>query len=133
MLLAVFLVIAALFVVLGIIFALGKGANLIAGYNTASYEEKSKTDEKKLLKCKEKKIRLIRIYDCCLRKVNPDIEVIGDYVKSNIKIKVKCKICGHEWEAKPNNLTQGSGCPICRRKQATEKRKMTMENKKGFQ
>lgn len=68
-----------------------------------------------------------------LRKVNPDIEVIGDYVKSNIKIKVKCKICGHEWEAKPNNLTQGSGCPICRRKQATEKRKMTMENKKGFQ
>ena len=38
MLLAVFLVIAALFVVLGIIFALGKGANLIAGYNTASYE-----------------------------------------------------------------------------------------------
>ena len=50
MLLAVFLVIAALFVVLGIIFALGKGANLIAGYNTASYEEKSKTDEKKLLK-----------------------------------------------------------------------------------
>ncbi|MBO4830938.1 MAG: DUF3784 domain-containing protein [Oscillospiraceae bacterium] len=50
MLLAVFLVIAALFVVLGIIFASGKGANLIAGYNTASYEEKSKTDEKKLLK-----------------------------------------------------------------------------------
>jgi hypothetical protein len=31
MLLAIFLVIAALFVVLGIIFALGKGANLIAG------------------------------------------------------------------------------------------------------
>ena len=50
MLLAVFLVITGLFVVLGIIFASGKGANLIAGYNTATYEEKSKTDEKKLLK-----------------------------------------------------------------------------------
>ena len=50
MLLAVFLVITALFVVLGIIFASGKGANLIAGYNTASREEKAKTDEKKLLK-----------------------------------------------------------------------------------
>ena len=50
MLLAVFLIITALFVVLGIIFASGKGANLIAGYNTASQEEKAKIDEKKLLK-----------------------------------------------------------------------------------
>ena len=48
MLLAVLLVIAALFVVLGIIFASGKGAKLIAGYNMASREEK--IDEKKLLK-----------------------------------------------------------------------------------
>ena len=50
MLLAVFLVITGLFVVLGIIFALGKGENLIAGYNMATDEEKSKTDKKKLLK-----------------------------------------------------------------------------------
>ena len=50
MLLAVFLIITFLFVVLGIIFASGKGANLIAGYNMASHEEKAKTDEKKLLK-----------------------------------------------------------------------------------
>lgn len=50
MLLAVFLIITALFVVLGIIFASGKGANLIAGYNMASHEEKTKIDEKKLLK-----------------------------------------------------------------------------------
>ncbi len=50
MLLAVFLIITALFVVLGTVFASGKGADLIAGYNTASREEKEKTDEKKLLK-----------------------------------------------------------------------------------
>ena len=50
MLLAVFLVITALFAVLGAIFAAGKGADLIAGYNTASREKKAKTDEKKLLK-----------------------------------------------------------------------------------
>ena len=48
--LRVSLAIAAIFVVLGIIFAAGKGANLIAGYNTASREEKAKTDEKKFLK-----------------------------------------------------------------------------------
>ena len=50
MLLIVFLVITGLFIVLGIIFASGKGANLISGYNTASHEEKKNTDEKKLLK-----------------------------------------------------------------------------------
>ena len=50
MLLAVFLVIAAVFIVLGAIFGAGKGANLIAGYNTASHEEKDKHNEKKLLK-----------------------------------------------------------------------------------
>ena len=50
MILAVFLVIAAVFIVLGIVFSSGKGANLIAGYNTASPEEKAAIDEKKLLK-----------------------------------------------------------------------------------
>ena len=50
MLLGVFLVITGLFVALGILFASGKGADLIAGYNTAAPEEKAKTDEKKLLK-----------------------------------------------------------------------------------
>lgn len=50
MLFAVFLGIAALFVVLGAVFAAGKGAGLIAGYNTASREEREKTDEKKLLR-----------------------------------------------------------------------------------
>ncbi len=44
------LFITALFVFMGIIFASGEGANLIAGYKTASREEKAKTDEKKLLK-----------------------------------------------------------------------------------
>ena len=50
MLLAVYLALTALFVLLGTIFGFGKGADLIAGYNTASPEEKAKTDEKKLLK-----------------------------------------------------------------------------------
>lgn len=42
--------IIALFVVLGIVFSLGKGSFLIAGYNTSSKEEKSKYDEKALCK-----------------------------------------------------------------------------------
>ena len=50
MLLILHLFITGLFVLLGIIFALGKGADLIAGYNTASAEEKEKYDVKKLCK-----------------------------------------------------------------------------------
>lgn len=48
MLLAIHLGIVALFLVLGIVFLKGKGAFLIAGYNTASPEEKARIDEKKL-------------------------------------------------------------------------------------
>ena len=48
MLLVVHLIITALFLLLGFLFSRGKGAGLIAGYNTASPEEKAKYDEKKL-------------------------------------------------------------------------------------
>lgn len=50
MLLAAHLLVTALFLVLGIVFSRGKGTSLIAGYNTASPEEKAKYDEKKLCK-----------------------------------------------------------------------------------
>jgi hypothetical protein len=48
MLLAVHLIVMAIFVLLGILFLNGKGSFLIAGYNTASPAEKEKIDEKKL-------------------------------------------------------------------------------------
>ena len=63
MLLAVFLVITALFAALGILFASGKGADLIAGYNTASREEKERTDEKKLLKAMS--VFMFVLAGCC--------------------------------------------------------------------
>lgn len=50
MLLAAHLLVTALFLVLGVVFSRGKGSSLIAGYNTASPEEKAKYDEKKLCK-----------------------------------------------------------------------------------
>ena len=46
--LAIHLIVAAIFVVLGVVFLRGKGTGLISGYNTATAEEKMKTDEKKL-------------------------------------------------------------------------------------
>ena len=46
--LIIFLGMIALFIVLGLVFSRGKGAFLIAGYNTASKAEKVKYDEKVL-------------------------------------------------------------------------------------
>lgn len=43
-------VVAALFAVLSVLLISGRGSSLIAGYNTASKEEKEKYDEKKLCK-----------------------------------------------------------------------------------
>lgn len=39
----VLIILAALFLIMGIIILIGKGDNLIAGYNTASEEERSHT------------------------------------------------------------------------------------------
>lgn len=50
MLVALHLVVTLIFIVLGIVFMNGKGAFLIAGYNTASNAEKQKINEKKLCK-----------------------------------------------------------------------------------
>lgn len=44
----VVIIVAAIFLILGIIVLIGKGDNLIAGYNTASKEEKSQYNIKRL-------------------------------------------------------------------------------------
>lgn len=48
-----------------------------------------------------------------VRKINPNILVIGNYVNAHTQIKHKCLIDGYEWNAKPNNILCGNGCPIC--------------------
>ena len=44
---------------------------------------------------------------------NSFIEIIGEYKTAFTPIKVKCKICGNEWSAKPNRLLQGARCMNC--------------------
>ena len=50
MLFAIYLAMTGLLVLLGVVFAAGKGTGLIASYNTASAEEKENYDKKKLCK-----------------------------------------------------------------------------------
>lgn len=43
---------------------------------------------------------------------NKGITVVGEYVNKKTKITHRCA-AGHEWDAQPSNILQGSGCPTC--------------------
>lgn len=45
--------------------------------------------------------------------VNPNINIISQYVMSNCDVRCECNICGHIWSAKPYNLLNGTSCPKC--------------------
>lgn len=39
--------------------------------------------------------------------------VLGQYINSKTKIKMRHNTCGHEWEVKPNGFIGGTRCPKC--------------------
>ena len=45
--------------------------------------------------------------------INPNIDVIEEYINSDTKILHKCKIDGYEWYAYPTHMVRGHGCPVC--------------------
>lgn len=48
-----------------------------------------------------------------LFEINPNIEVIGEYVNCETRIKCRCMKCDNIWETIPRGLLQGTGCPEC--------------------
>lgn len=46
-------------------------------------------------------------------KINPNIEVLGEYINNCTKILHRCKIDGHEWMTIPNSILMNKGCPVC--------------------
>lgn len=44
---------------------------------------------------------------------NPDIEISGVIINGYTPVFCRCKLCNHEWRARPNNLKRGYGCPKC--------------------
>ena len=71
MLFAIYLAMTGLFVLLGVVFAVGKGTGLIAGYNTASAEEKENYDKKKL--CKAMSRLMFALAGCWLVTASSEI------------------------------------------------------------
>lgn len=64
-----------------------------------------------------------------LKRISPDITVIGEYVKSHERIRVRCNICGNEWEPMAYALLDGKGCPHCAAVKSARKRSNHLASK----
>lgn len=64
-------------------------------------------------KCAGNIKRTQETYELAVSRVNDNICVIGQYVNKDTAIKHMCKIDGHIWNAAPNNILRGEGCPAC--------------------
>lgn len=53
-------------------------------------------------------------YKIQLKKINPNIIVVGEYTGNGNKITCKCKICGYEWYPFASTIKSGHGCPNCK-------------------
>lgn len=48
------------------------------------------------------------LFKALVSELNPNVDVIGNYVGKESKVLVKCKLCGEEYSSSPHNLTSGS-------------------------
>lgn len=55
----------------------------------------------------------IQVIQQRIHKLSPNIDIIGDYVNTSIKVLCRCNKCNNQWEAFPSNLLNGYGCPEC--------------------
>lgn len=45
--------------------------------------------------------------------VNPNIEILSDYINIDTPLECRCKIDGHIWKGRPDHLLEGHGCKKC--------------------
>lgn len=62
----------------------------------------------------ERKYRDTNQFISEMRIINPNVEVMGEFVDLNTKIRCRCLTCGFDqWYPTPGNLLQGHGCIKC--------------------
>lgn len=62
--------------------------------------------------------------------INPDIEVLEQYVNSHVPILHRCKKDGYEWKIAPSNVLTGQGCPQCQESIGERKIRQWLQNNK---
>lgn len=62
-----------------------------------------------------------------IKRLNPSVQIIGDYINSKTEIACRCLVCGHEWNPVPSSLLKGHGCKFCAEKANGKKRRKSTE------
>ena len=62
-----------------------------------------------------------------VKKINPNIKVLGKYVNAKTPLLHKCLIDDFEWSPVPSSILNGYGCPVCGRKRLKESLTKTHE------
>lgn len=62
-----------------------------------------------------------------IRKINPNIIILGEYKNARKKLEWKCAICKTTNQNDPNSLLSGAGCPKCVLKKQSESQRKTDE------
>ncbi len=81
-------------------------SNLLASHGCSICARKSRHDTQCMTK---------NIFKSRLDKIQPNLVLLSDYYNSYTKVRVRCKICGNEYNAFPNNLLRNYGCKQCYR------------------
>ena len=63
--------------------------------------------------CAGKQKKTTESFRAELSSVVPQIDVLGEYIRNDSPVQVRCKDCGYVWESKPVVLLKGKGCPKC--------------------
>lgn len=48
-----------------------------------------------------------------VERVNPNIEIVGEYSAENNTVSARCRVCGYEWEPAAGRLRTPTSCPRC--------------------
>ena len=62
-----------------------------------------------------------------VREMNPDIEVLDEYINSTTNVRCRCNKHNYEWSANPSSLLRGSGCKYCGAEKISEQKRKTHE------
>lgn len=81
-----------------------RAGNLLSGYGCPNCKALNHS-----LRSRKTHDQFVRELSLC----NPSVEALGRYVTNKKKVLVRGKSCGHEWQASPTHLLNGSGCPVC--------------------
>lgn len=70
------------------------------------------------------------VYVDIIKKMSPNVILIGDYERGRTKCLHKCLKCLHEWDVIPSAIARGRGCPKCKESKLEQKVASILENLK---